>query len=136
MKEIYFEEFNKKIKDIIFDNKNDLIKFIFEDNKEFILESYHEPDCCENVYADFSVILYHKDKLIGEYIKIHNITITVIQGMGFILKFNFDSSYEIPEKILVPCYNAQNGYYSDNLELIINNKTRIDLSEYKEDVFK
>lgn len=27
---------------------------------------------------------------------------------------------KIGEKFFVPCYNEQNGYYNDNLELILN----------------
>lgn len=43
---------------------------------------------------------------------------------------------KIKEKFFVPCYNEQNGYYSDKLELILhkNNETeKIDITDFVED---
>jgi cellulose synthase/poly-beta-1,6-N-acetylglucosamine synthase-like glycosyltransferase len=57
-----------------------------------------------------------------------------VEDMGFLLCF--EESYGYGEKVFVPCYNEQNGYYEDNLELIISVdgvKTKIDISNLVED---
>lgn len=80
-----------------------------------ILSYEHSQDCCENVYADFGVLEYYKDK-IPHLIK--EISIATVEGMGFLLRLKDD--YNIELKILINCYNEQNGYYSDDLNLIVN----------------
>ena len=64
----------------------------------------HDQDCCENVYADFRSL---KDQDIKQK-EIKRISIVGVKDAGFRLNGYF-----------IPCYNSQNGYYSDNLELII-----------------
>ena len=75
----------------------------FDDDS--ILVDIHEQDCCENVYADFSnldsdIMSYN----FGENIRIKN------ARYGF--KFGDGRRW-----FFVPCYNCQNGYYSDNLDI-------------------
>lgn len=116
----------KRIKEnrIIFDN-------------DYILRYEHEQDCCENVYADFEVLKnYNVSTVTGKNINIKDIDfneelkefIESVKGLGF----NMIS--KIGEKFFVPCYNIQNGYYNNQLELELydnkgNLKFRIDISE-------
>ena len=49
----------------------------------------------------------------------------------------FNLLSKIGEKFFVPCYNDQNGYYSDELELILNkngNVEKMDITRYKKDI--
>lgn len=95
-------------------------KILFDNG--VIIIFYHDQDCCESVYADFKML---EDTDIKEK-DIDKIEIELVKGAGFRLNGEF-----------VPCYNAQNGYYSDDLELIIdyqNGKKEIyDLNECKKD---
>jgi hypothetical protein len=91
-----------------------------------IIEDYHEQDCCEHVYADFSAL---EDTTFFDELKGKNLTakeiannIELVEGKGFRIFGYF-----------VPCYNVQDGYYSSNLTLIITeehekNKIKIDLT--------
>jgi hypothetical protein len=91
----------------------------------------HNRDCCENVYADFSIIKHYIQQLNAEY---KQLIIKSCPEMGFILHFVADWYYD--EKILIPCYNEQNGYYNDNLDLIIEVngiKKTIDITECNQD---
>ena len=75
---------------------------------------------------------YLVEKLKGKIIK--NIIIKGVEDMGFLLCFEPD--YGITQKVFIPCYNSQNGYYSSNLELVIHdNETqiKIDISNLVED---
>lgn len=119
------------------------IKKINEENiifdNGYKLEYYHKQDCCEWVYADFAVLKsYNVSTKTGKRIKIEDIDfcesleelISGIENMGF----NMIS--KIGEKFFVPCYNEQNGYYSDKLELILYEekiREKIDISEFVED---
>lgn len=106
----------------------------------YILNYYHDQDCCENVYADFEVLkTYNVSTKTGKQINIYNIDfeenllklIKGVKGQGF----NMIS--KIGEKFFVPCYNEQNGYYNDELELVlhINNNcyVNLDISDYVEE---
>lgn len=67
---------------------------------------YHDSDCCEDVFADFDAL---KDEVgIFEHDFNERIQIERVEDSGFRL-----------EGFFVPCYNIQNGYYSDKLELNI-----------------
>lgn len=76
-----------------------------EFNDGSVLIDLHEQDCCENVYADFSNL----DSDIMSY---------DFKGMIKIEKakngFKFGDSRRW---FFVPCYNVQNGYYSDTLDI-------------------
>lgn len=100
-----------------FSNEMDVFKFylnekvtILKINDESIelsngmeIASHHDQDCCEHVYADFSLIELSDKK----DIEFSEILIKKVDGLGFL--FN---------GILINCYNSQNGYYSSDLELI------------------
>lgn len=76
----------------------------------------HDQDWCEHVYADWSSLedtdFYDR--------KFSEIVIEGVENAGFRINGYF-----------IACYNEQNGYYSDDLELIIENKgftKKIDIS--------
>ena len=62
-KELYKQKINKKIIDIIIDDK---LEFVFEEGEKIVLESYHDQDCCEKVYADFDVIQYQQKQILKD----------------------------------------------------------------------
>lgn len=70
-----------------------------------VLIDIHEQDCCEEVYADFSNL----DSDIMSYDFKKNIQ---IKNAKYGFKFSDGCRW-----FFVPCYNCQNGYYSDNLEI-------------------
>jgi len=86
-----------KIKEITNDH------ILFDNGTE--VTYYHNQDCCENVYADFEQL--KTTTIMNEEFK--TLEFKFIPGVGIKLK-----SY------LIPCYNSQNGYYSSDLELIVN----------------
>ena len=111
-KELYREKIGQTIKDVLFTDN----EIIF--NKEIgqiKIGQNHDQDCCENVYADFEQIKYYIKEISSK--KVEEMIIKSVDGMGFIIELWFD--YGNGEKIFIPCYNYQNGYYSSNLELII-----------------
>jgi len=92
----------------------------FDDGTTIIDE--HRQDCCEHVYADWKQL---KDTgFLGK--EIEEIKIEGVEDLGFRINQYF-----------VPCYNEQNGYYGDDLILIIKypNKTKktIDITSFVED---
>lgn len=90
---------------------------LFDDETGLI--DYHEQDCCESVYADFSNldsdILKHKFKSIS------------LEEVNEGFRFGDDRKY------FVPCYNEQNGYYSDYLEIHYGKVVRV-IDGYKKGV--
>lgn len=110
---------------------------IFDNGYE--LEAFHDRDCCEDVYADFSVLQsYNVSNITGDTINIREIDfeenlnklVKGIEGQGF----NLIS--KIGENFFVPCYNEQNGYYSSNLTLILHKqeeKETLDITDFIED---
>ena len=120
-----------KIKQI---NENEII---FDNN--YKLRCYHEQDCCENVYADFEILKnYNVSVKTGKSIDIKEIDFfetldTLVEGLlgtGFII------ISITGEKFLIPCYNEQNGYYSSDLELILDKgkiQEIMDISEFVKD---
>ena len=136
-KELYTKEYDSKIiTGLNIDREH--LTFKFEED-EITFSSYHDQDCCEDVYADFSVIKYHEEELIGK--KLQKIVVKGVDDMGFLLCFYFNvSSYGISEteKIFIPCHNEQNGYYSDELSLKIKHghgelHSEINISNFVED---
>lgn len=81
---------------------------IFEDGVELSngikVNSFHVQDCCENVYADWDAL---KDTTF-DVDEFDDVKIEKVKEAGFRINGYF-----------VPCYNIQNGYYNDELELII-----------------
>lgn len=116
MKKILFEkEYNVKIvSSVVLD---DTLTLNLEDGRAISLESYHESDCCENVYADFGVARHFMGEVDGKFLA--KLVIKGVEELGFLLCF-FDSIYsQVGKKLFIPCYNSQNGYYSSNLALVI-----------------
>lgn len=109
-------------------------------NNGYILYYYHSQDCCEHVYADFEVLKsYNLSTKTGKTINIKDIDFeenlqNLIEGIN---EAGFNMISKIGEKFFVPCYNVQNGYYNDELELIlqINKKLEehLNISDYIED---
>jgi hypothetical protein len=123
---------NKKVKDVIVEEES--VTLILEDDTKIKYATEHDQDCCEHVYGDFSSFeLYKKDilKKFSSYEVLSKIELARILGDGFLLRFLSKDNDEAV-KVFVPCYDFQNGYYSDDLELIITNEntsTRIDISD-------
>lgn len=122
--EIYRESINQKFSKV--EIVEDRLEITKKDGTKIVIEDYHDQDCCERVYADFDSIRSQLPDLIND----KNIKDFVIKGVpenGFLLCFYYD--WEDSEKIFVPCYNNQDGYYSSKLILMVNDK-RIDISEF------
>lgn len=95
-------------------------KIVFDDGST--VEDFHEQDCCEHVYADFSQLA---DTNIMER-EFDDIQIEGVESSGFRINGYF-----------VPCYDEQNGYYSGMLSLIIKQvgkpEKKIDISNFVEE---
>ncbi len=89
----------------------------FGNGEKFTIRDHHDQECCESVYADIDTVLLYKDQLVGK--KFNSVTIKGVYEMGFLLCFNLKDDFGDGVKVFIPCYNIQNGYYSDQLELII-----------------
>lgn len=126
MKKIYELELKNKITNL--QSNDEMVSFVDGDERIEITTEHYQ-DCCENVYGDFSNFKYHKEAI--ESKKFNKIEISGIENLGLLISFG-----NIFTKVLVPCYNSQNGYYSDNLTLLIkkgDTKTTIDVTGFKED---
>ena len=110
---------NIKIKDIN-DGGRDGGGIEFSDGTT--ITDYHDQDCCEKVYADWEQL---KDTNITEEV-FKELKITGKKEAGISINGYF-----------VPCYNDQNGYYGDDLEIIVKRPNKkpvnIDISEYTKD---
>lgn len=87
----------------------------------FRIEDYHEQDCCEHVYADWSSL----DNTGFDNLEISELVIEGVECVGFRI-----NGYT------VHCYNSQNGYYSSDLELNITYNGKlisINISDFVED---
>jgi len=106
---------NIKIKDI-----NDGVGIEFSDGTT--ITDHHDQSCCEKVYADWGQL---KDTNITEEV-FKELKITGKKEAGISINGYF-----------VPCYNDQNGYYGDDLEIIVKRPNKkpvnINISEYTED---
>lgn len=124
-KELYKIELGREeITDIIVEDESVTIKY---GTDEISIESYHDQDCCEHVYADFDGLKYHTKDIIGKPAR--ELILKGVSKMGFLLCI-------AKEKIFIPCYNYQNGYYSSNLSLKIKkgiDTTEIDISDLVKD---
>lgn len=74
----------------------------------------HIQDCCEAVYADWSSL---KDQPIMDIKKIIQVNVVMVENSGIVLDL-FNRDYQ-RYSFFVPCYDIQNGYYSNDLKLII-----------------
>jgi len=125
---IYEEAIGGKIKEIKIDG--DTLFLVKDGGEEISISHDHEQDCCENVYADIEAVIYHKEHIIGE--KFEKLVIKEVTEIGFLLCLE-KNNWSPGIKILVPCYNEQNGFYGRNLDLIVNGK-KIDISHLVEDI--
>jgi hypothetical protein len=94
-------------------------KLVFYDGTT--IEAFHSQDCCEHVYADFKQL---EDTDVFDH-DFKDLSIEGVKDSGFRLEGYF-----------IPCYNEQNGYYSDDLKLVIkqNGKdTDVDITDFVED---
>ena len=114
------------------------ILITFEDGRVIKINDYHNQDCCESVYADYSIYKLCSSELVGK--EINNIVIKGVEGMGFLVCLGKKESYsdyiDNFSKVFIPCYNSQNGYYSSNLELQITCdgvEIKLDISNLVED---
>ena len=100
----------------------DIKKGLLFDNGTTVVDE-HRQDCCESVYADWDQL---KDTDVLSHDFQEDLIIEGVEDSGFRLEGYF-----------IPCYNEQNGYYSDELEILIKkpgNKTKtIDISDFVED---
>lgn len=87
------------------------------------IEDFHAQDCCEYVWADWEQ-LNDTDVLSHDFPE--ELKIEGVEDSGFRLDGYF-----------IPCYNENNGYYSNSLELEIKypdkKKIVIDITEFVED---
>lgn len=107
-------------------------KIVFDNGYE--LSYYHVQDCCENVYADFKILkTYNLSTTTGKIIDIYNIDFNenIENLIECVKEQGFNMVSKIGEKFFIPCYNEQNGYYNDKLELILGQ--RIDITDSTEE---
>lgn len=86
----------------------------------YILDSFHDRSCCEDVYADFEVLkTYNVSTKTGKNINIKDIEFeeNLEKIMERVEDAGFNLISKIGEKFFIPCYNDNNGYYSDKIEL-------------------
>ena len=100
-----------------------------------MFEDIHFQNCCENVYADFST-LENMQNEVGALWEITEISVSATPKMGFTIFFyNGEISFWDKRRVwvFIPCYDEQNWYYSNDLELKISidgKDTIIDITEY------
>lgn len=88
---------------IIFDNGN---KITFD----------HEQDCCENNYADFSIL---DERTVNyDFNFDEDLTFKFVDGAGFM--FGSKDALRYIHWIFIPCYSDQNGYYSTDIDIYYN----------------
>ena len=130
-KEIYSTEVNKKVKEVIVEDE--CVSMVTEDGI-IKISTDHSQDCCENVYGDFKIVNFHIQNILEN--QLEKIVIKQVQGMGFLICLEFERWPVSDDKIFIPCYNYQNGYYSSSLSLVVNKygvETRVDISDLVED---
>lgn len=132
--EIYKLEIGKKIQNLKLSEENveSTFEITFIDGSIIKFGSHHNQDCCESVYADYTVLKYHLESLKDK--QVNSISIKPVKEMGFVMNFNCKWKNSI--KVFIPCYNYQNGYYGSDLYLTVNNRgveIKVDISELVED---
>jgi len=78
----------------------------------------HDQDCCEDNYADFSVLTNGTVNI--DYDFNENLIFKKVDGGGFL----FGNEGHM---IFVPCYSEQNGYYTSNIDIYYNGQSVISL---------
>ena len=106
--------------------------FTFSNGKILTLIDEHEQDCCENVYADWSTLPLQQDQFMNK--DIDSIEIKGVEELGFLIIFK--NKDNVVDKAMINCHNEQNGYYSNELKLIIKyngKETTADISDFVKD---
>lgn len=103
----------------------------------FHISDHHDQDCCEHVYVDWEQLKYHFEAI--RNLHPTSLEIKGVEQMGILLVFRAKYNFKTPIKVFLPCYNDQNGYYSDELKLVVedtrdNHKTIIDINPFVDDV--
>ena len=80
---------------------------LFEDGSE--ITYYHGQDCCEWNYADFEQL---DDIARNTVFDTENLKFYYVNKAGF--------SFGNDRMFFVPCYSEQNGYYSDDIDILFN----------------
>lgn len=73
----------------------------------YLLVDHHDQDCCENVYADWGYLQDEVSIMDDEFAPLtiqYKKTGVTIKGK---------------HRYFLPCYNEQNGYYNDRLDLVL-----------------
>ncbi len=84
-----------------------------------LLFHQHDQDCCEQVYANW--IDWAND--FKGFIEIRGFQVLMVENAGLRLEFTKGYGYDRDHVMFVPCYNAQNGYYSDHLDVAFKSGT-------------
>lgn len=107
-----------KIKKIVGADEDSYV--VFENS--YVLKSDHSCDCCESHYLDFSMLKnYNVGSKSGKKINIFEqefdfskgIPFSRVKGVGILLHDTEGNKY------LINGYGYNNGYYGDNIELIL-----------------
>ena len=94
-----------------------------DDATKLLITHDHAPDCCENNYADFEQL----DDLAMHYTFKGRLQFEEVPGAGF----RFGDSRRM---FFVPCYTIQNGYYSDDVDIYLNDVRVLNVeAEYQPD---
>jgi hypothetical protein len=81
------------------------------------LTDYHGQECCEDVAADWDTCGSYLDSGFKPD-RYTAIEIVRVKGEGFLIRLRVNPSRS--SSFFVPCHNIQNGYYSSDLELMID----------------
>lgn len=105
------------------------VSLLFENGEEVELSDHHSQDCCESVYADWKAFSAYKSQIVDH--RYSEIEVRGIDGEGVMFCF---SDYPL-QKVFVPCYDIQNGYYSSDLDLTIKHNgvaKTININKYED----
>ncbi len=69
------------------------VTFILQSGKKISITTHHSQDCCESVYADFTVLEYFKEAISGK--SFSSASIIGVEEIGFLLVFNGGYEKEI-----------------------------------------
>lgn len=103
----------------------DKMIFKLEDGRVLELSGLHEQDCCEDVAFDFDEVPKEVlDPIVGCFVT--NLILTMQEEGGALLRFETnipDPIFEdvtVSYPVLIGCHDFQNGYYSNELALVIS----------------
>lgn len=87
-------------------------------NNGFSLKDYHYQDCCEQVYADWESL---KDQSLIFKVKFDN---SIIEKCKVVPDSGINIYSTCGKRFFIPCYNIQNGWYSNDLSIKLYNKDK------------